>query len=331
MARHRRLLLGALGLATALGVAGCSGGGSGAKTPTATAPPPAPTARSTPASRYPLTITDMLDRTVTIAKEPVFVAAVGPIALNYVYLVGGTSTTRASSVTGPPLALSAVDIGPASQPSFDAIRATKPDLVIADAVTQAQLRGQFEALGVPVVYIGATTYSGAQDGVRLVGSAINRQQTADKRVTDEGTTMATIVDQLPASRPRLVILAGAPGNYVAATAASYVGNLTAIMEGKNIAADHPEVADRPGFAKLTMEEILAAKPNVILTITDGVPGAPTLADAIKSDPAWRAVPAIVDKRVFEIDAETYLREPGLDAADALLGLAKLLYPGVFAQ
>ena len=328
MTRDTKIILATLACTIAVASISCSGGGGAAKTAT---PAPRPTTIETPAGRYPLTITDALGRSVTVAREPVAVAAIGPLALNYLYLDGGASNTRESSVTDPPSVLSAVDIGPAAEPNFDAIRATKPDVIIADAATQAALQQRLEALGAPVVFVGAKTYTDVADGLRLVGSIVNRTDLANKRATDSRTTSLAISGRLPASRARVLILVGTPAGYVAATQASYAGDLLATIKAKNIAADRPEIPGRPGFAKLTLEEILAAKPNVVLTITEGLPGTPTIADAINGDPLWAAVPAITDKRVFEIDAQMYLGNPGLNGAQALLDLAKLLYPAVFAQ
>ena len=108
--------LGIVALAAAVLAAACGGTSSGDKTKTAAAggatnPAGTQTANATPAASgsaaaaaspvatttYPLTVTDMLGRSVTIAKKPATVAAISPTTVEYVYAVGSVSKTRSSS------------------------------------------------------------------------------------------------------------------------------------------------------------------------------------------------------------------------------------------
>ena len=69
-------------------------------TPTATATPtPTVAATGTPAEgvAYPVTVTDMMDRSVTIEAAPQRIAATSPTTLETLYAVGGTAVAREST------------------------------------------------------------------------------------------------------------------------------------------------------------------------------------------------------------------------------------------
>jgi ABC-type Fe3+-hydroxamate transport system substrate-binding protein len=111
---------------------------------------------------------------------------------------------------------------------------------------------------------------------------------------------------------------------------SFVGDLTALAGGENIAAGEPQGGPLPGYTKLSLEKIVAANPEVILTITAGPPGGPSLADGIKANPAYATLNAIANNRVHNLDVEVFLQAPGPRAEQGLKGLAELFYPAAGA-
>jgi iron complex transport system substrate-binding protein len=311
-----------------LAAAAC--GSDSEKSSTATAPAKA-TAAATAAPKattYPLTVTDMLGRSVTIAKQPAAVAALSPTTVEYVYAVGGTSKTRSTSVKFPAEATSAKDIGPSYQPNFELIAAEKPDLIIADSVLQPQLKQNLEGLNVPVVYAGAQTFADVLKGLELVGNVLNQPANAAKQVSGLEAKLADLKTKAAAAttKPKVLAVNGAPEDFYAAKPESWVGDLVQLLGGDNVAKGQPDVGRFPGYTKLSLETILSSSPDVVLAITAGPPGGKTITAALSENPAWANVPAVKNKRVAEISLELYLQAPGPRAGEALDQLAKLLYP-----
>ncbi len=193
--RHGVKLLGVLALGAMVLAAACGGtsdgdktktaAAGGATTPAATQPAATPgtTAVATTAAQattYPLTVTDMLGRSVTIAAKPAAIAAISPTTVEYVFAVGATSKTRSTSAKFPAAATAAKDIGSAYQPSLELIAAEAPDLIVADSVLQPQLLSTLEALNVPVLYIGAQGFSDVPKGLRLIGEVLDAQAAGEK-------------------------------------------------------------------------------------------------------------------------------------------------------
>jgi iron complex transport system substrate-binding protein len=299
-------------------------GGNGGTTATATAQPAAST-------EYPLTVTDMMGRSVTIDTAPTTVAALSPTTVEFVYAVGGTSVTRSKSVQYPEAAKSATDIGPSYQPNLELVVSENPDLIIADSMLQPQLVQDLEALGVPLVYAGVGTWDDIITGLELVGQVLDKQTEAQTAISDLEGVKSDIVSQLPGTGPKVLILNGTPDDFYAAKPESYVGALSDILGVTNVAEGAPDVGQFPGYTKLGIESIVADAPDVILAISAGPPGGQTITDALSADAAWATVPAVANGRVYEISVELYLQAPGPRAANGLQELAGFYYPEVYGQ
>lgn len=310
--------------------AACGGddeGDSGTSTAAATNSPAA-TATAV-GTVYPLTVTDMLGRAVTIDAKPKAVAALSPTTVELVYAVGGTSLTRTKSVQYPAAAVSAADIGSSYQPSLELVAAQNPDLIIADSMLQPQLLQDLQALGVPVLYAGVGVWNDVATGLELVGQVLDSSDKAQEAVAALEKTRSDLVAKVPSQKATVLILNGSPDDFYAAKAESYVGNLAGLLGAENPAAGAPDVGQFPGYTKLSLESIAAAAPDVVLAITAGPPGGPTITDTLAADPAWATVPAVQNQRVSEISAELFLQAPGPRVGDALKQLASLIYPEVF--
>lgn len=334
MKAHRTIILLVCALATLALLAACGDDddetpSAGATTAAATTAPATATPEPAAGTEYPLTITDMLGRSVSIDSAPQVIAALSPTTVEFVFAVGATSVTRSKSVQYPEAALTATDIGASYQPSLELIAAEEPDLIVADAMLQPQLLADLEALGVPVLYVGVGTWDDVITGLRIVGEATDHMDEAEAAVADLEQTLADIAHQLPAETTTALILNGSPDDFYAAKPDSYVGNLADTLGVTNPADGAPDVGQFPGYTKLSLESIVAAAPDVVLSITAGPPGGQTITDALSSDPAWASVPAVQNGRVSEISADLYLQSPGPRAGEAISQLAALLYPEVF--
>ena len=304
-------LAGALAIAAAVPAAAC-GGDDGGDPPTEGDDPV-----------YPVTVTDLLGRSVTIEAPPERIVTTSPSAIELLADVGGTAIARSTTATAVPGSAELADIGPSYQPSFEQIVALGPDLVIADASAQAHLAGSFgEALsGTPTLFVGARGYADLAASARILGEAIASP--------DRGEASASAFEAIAAElgggdgAPRvLVVVAGRDGTLSAALEASFIGDLVALLGAENVAASLPQSGPVPGYALLSPESIVSFDPEVLLVVTPG--GGPSIADLVSARlPELAAVRA---GRVHEIDLEVYLQAPGPRAREGLRALDSLLNP-----
>ena len=351
---HSRTLIGAFALFFAAGVSAC---GSDEATPsstpttspptttTATQSPPAsvttsptatttdaptetatiavtdtPAASETAARSYPKDVTDMLGRTVTIAAPPKRVVALSPTAAELVYAVGGTIVGRASSVKFPDAAVEASEVGTAYQPSVEAILALNPDLIVADAVIQAQpeVSGALEGTGVPVVFAGAASVADVSTGIELIGAVFDADADAAALVSHINDAIAAAKTKLQtAGVSAVAMIADRDQTLYAAKANSYAGDIMATLGITNPAQDEPDAGAFPGYTALAPEKLIEFDPDYIFTITPAPEPAPRLSTLIPQIPPFANLKAVVDQHVIELDDVLFLQAPGPRIVDAI--------------
>ena len=280
------------------------------------------------ATSYPLAIRDLLGREITIEAAPQAIVAASPSAIEMLYAAGGTAVARSETSVHPDGVAELPSIGFSYQPAFEEIVALQPDLVLADASAQAHLLDAFEGAlrGVPIVFIGAVTYEDVAASIRLIGQITDTSADAEAAAA----SMESTADEVSAAvegltSPRVLIINGAIDDFFVALPDSFVGDLAAHINVDNVAAGQPPAGRFPGYTQLSLEAILEADPEVILTITAGPPGGPSLADLVLGDEKFASVTAVTEGRVYNLDVEVYLQAPGPRAADGLRELAMLLY------
>jgi len=287
------------------------------------------TATAAAAVSYPLTVRDLMGREVTIESAPQQIVTTSPSAIEILYAVGGTAIARSETAAHPAEVASLPSIGPSYQPAFEQIIALQPDLVIADASAQGHLADAFDGAlaGVPVIFVGAVGYEDVAASLRLVGEVIGDAEAGEAAAAQMEETGSRLAEAASGQEaPRVLIVNGAADDFFVAMPESFVGNLVALLHGENVAAGKPQVGQYPGYTQLSAEEIVAADPQVIFTITAGPPNAPRLSETLAANPAYAGLSAVAEGRVHELDVEVFLQAPGPRAAEGLQQLFDLLYP-----
>lgn len=323
--RSARLLIPVLAILAMLVAVACGGDDDDETTPTPTdtgtpaASATAAASPSAPASAYPVTVTDLLGRSVEIKAKPTTIVAISPTAVEFVYAVGGTVVGRSSSVDFPEAAKAAKDIGTAYQPNFEAILALKPDLVVADSVIHAQpnLRQPIEQLSVPVIFAGADSYQKVLDGLALMGQVLDSEESANKAITDitkarDDAKAAIAGKQISA----VALIADRDNTLYAAKDASFAGDILAQLGITNPAASQPDSGPFPGYTVLAPEKMIEFNPDFIFAITPAPQPAPRLATLIPQIPPFKGLKAVTSNHVVDADVQLFLQAPGPRIAEA---------------
>jgi len=288
-------------------------------------PIPTPESSPTPAGvQYPLTVTDMLGRSVELPQAPVRIVSVSPTPTEMLYRIGGVAVGRDSSSNFPSETASLPEVGGAYAPSLEAIAALQPDLILMEALSQGRLLQAFEQTGTPVIAVRATSLDDVGQSLALLGTVIDRQDAATLAVSEIRSRVDATAASAGPPRRVLILISDADRNIYAAKPESYTGDIAALLGLSNLAAGMPDTGPYPGFTLYSAEQAVSSNPDIIFTISPAPEPAPRLSAMLPRVPGYGGLSAVNEGRVKEVSVDLFLRSQGVRIAEAVEELSRLL-------
>lgn len=166
---------------------------------------------------------------------------------------------------------------------------------------------------------------GLQDGIRLIGTVVNHQKQAEELINatfSQRQETSVRLKGIPATQRIRVYMANP--DLTTYGSGKYTGLMMAHAGALNVAA-----ATINGYKQVSMEQILAWDPQVIF-VQDRYP---RVIDEINQQPAWQAVDAVKNHRVYLMPE--YAKAWGYPMPEAMalgeLWMASILYPEKFGD
>lgn len=285
-------------------------------------------------------VTDSAGRAVSVPERVEKVFAAGAPASVLVYVLAPDMLTgwpRALRIEEKPYVTPAVRelpelgmlTGRGGSANLETVLRVKPDVII----DFGSVRDTFVSLADSVQAQTAIPYllidgrlDATASSLRLLGAAIGRRERAEKLAQYVETRLsgiaAAVRDVEPGRRPK-VYLARGPDGLESGVAGSINTEIIERAGGRNvIEAD----AGRKGLVRVSMEQILLADPDVVVTWDRG------FYERAQSDPLWKDVRAVREGRLYLSPVLPFGwidRPPSLNRLMGLIWLAKLFYPDRF--
>jgi iron complex transport system substrate-binding protein len=304
-------------------------------TPATQATLPAPevnTAQATstpyPQTTYPLTITDGLQRTITIDTPAQRVVSLAPSNTEILFAIGaGSQLVGRDPLSDFPAEAEAVaDIGDTFiQLNTELIISLQPDLVLAAEITPPEQVAQLEQLGVVVFWLAnPRDFEGLYTNLitvgQLTGHDLEAATFADSlrsRVADVQTTVASVSDK-PVVFYEVDGLTDPNAPYTAGTG-TFIDLIINAAGGQNAAGA------LEGYKQMSIEELLVQNPDFIL-LGDALYGATP--ESVAQRAGWDALAAVQANQVLPFD-DNLMSRPGPRMIDAVEQLARLIHPDLF--
>jgi iron complex transport system substrate-binding protein len=273
-----------------------------------------------------ITVHDARDRDVTI-DNPSRIISIGGAITEILYALGFEDRLVAVDTTSlyPPTALrDKPNVGYMRQLSPEGVLGLNPSLVLAvQGSGPKETMDVLEAAKVPLVLVPETfSEAGLLDKIRLVGHAMG----ADPRAECLTSVVANDLTQLRELRAKVTkpvrvmfVMSLLNGRVMAA------GHKTAANEIIQMAGGINAIDGYDGYKIVSDEAIVAAKPDVVLSIQRGKD---TLeADAVYRHPGFALTPVAANKSFIAMEG-LYLLGFGPRTAAAARDLATSLYPAL---
>ncbi|MGB3388164.1 MAG: iron ABC transporter substrate-binding protein [Pseudaminobacter sp.] len=215
--------------------------------------------------------------------------------------------------------------GRASTANIEAVLAMKPDIILdvgSVDQTYASLADRVqEQTGIPYVLLDGS-FANTAETLRKVGDLIGEEAAGAALASYSEAAIGrldTAIAALPADeRPRVYYGRG-PKGLETGLAGSINMEVLSAVGATNVA----EAAGSGGLTTVSVEQILAWKPEVILTPDRH------FYDSVRNDPLWTGIPAVTNGRVYlapTLPFGWFDAPPGINRVIGISWLAAVLYP-----
>jgi iron complex transport system substrate-binding protein len=280
------------------------------------------------AKSTPISLTDGLNRTVTLKGAAQRIVSLAPSNTELLYEVGagGQLVGRDDFSDFPAEAKTLPSVG-GSMGTYDmaAIVALKPDLVLAAEInTPGQVKA-LQDLGLTVFFLKNPLHmEGLYQNLQSIGTLTGKSDQAAVLIKSLQVRVQAIIDKLPviSAHYKVYYELDATDRNMPYTAGpgSYINYLLETAGDVNIGAD----LNSP-YSPITSDEVIHLNPDFIF-LGDTAYG--VTVESVMQRPGWSAIAAVKNKRVFIFDDATVSR-PTARIVDAIEMLAKLIHPDVF--
>jgi len=271
------------------------------------------------ASRAQISLTDDLNRAITLTAPAQRVVSLAPSITETLFAIGaGDQIVGVTDYCNYPEPTRAKKrVGGITNPSIEAVVGLNPDLLIVSM--EGNVREDFvklTGLGVPVFVSNPRTLRGIYKSINDLGLLTGR--TAEARRLEQSMqsreTAITASTEMRIQRKVMLVVSLQP--LIVVGSGTFLSELLDLASAENIARG--SASSYPTYSR---ETVLAQDPDVIIIMSGLMPDPGEL---IRLFPEWQRLSAIKHENVFDIDADIVSR-PGPRAIDALETLYTIVH------
>jgi len=276
----------------------------------------------------PAEIKDQMGRSVRLDKLPQRIISLAPSNTEIIYALG--LQDKLVAVTDycnyPPEAKQKPSIGGFSTPNIEKIVALAPDLILAASIHQKQIVPQLEERGMTVIALAPKSVNEVIAAITLVGEITHKEE-ASRLAAEMKSKIKVITDRTnnltETQKPRVLnVIWHDP--LMAAGSGTFADELIRMAGGVNIAGN------LSGYPSISLETVIAANPQVIITGVDMGTGADAPLQFAQTEPRLRNIDARLNYRIYGIDTDLVGRA-GPRITDALEQFARYIHPELFPE
>ena len=269
----------------------------------------------------PIVVTDMAGREIRLSAPAQRVVALAAADVEILYAVGAGDVLvgRGAYCDYPAECLEVPSVDSGAETSVEDILALSPDVVIMPTMAQTEEQvNQLEDAGVTVVVTDAQDLDGVYEAIDLVSVVVGQN-------TRGAALVASLIDGFDAvaakakDTGKTVYFEVSPLQWGLWTAGggTFMDEIASMVGLVNV------FGDLDGWAQIDAEQVIAANPDIIVTITMYYGEGPTPVEEILGREGWENITAVREGQVYNADSNAISR-PGPRLLDAARDLVDFL-------
>ena len=214
-------------------------------------------------------------------------------------------------------------VGLPMSPDVERIASLNPTHVLSLTTLKSMVDEKLSIIDVAPTYLNAENIDTLKESITTIGEMFECQEEAAKLVADFEAEINNAVESVKGKdSPKVLVLFGFPGNYMAGTNASFVGQLVELLGGTNVVPD-----SNTAYANVNLEAVIVQQPDIILRLTHGIREEVTqmFKKEFNENPIWSQFEAVKNGKVYDLEDSLFNVSASLDTAEALKQLAEIIY------
>ena len=272
-------------------------------------------------------IFDDLGRLVAINGTPERIISVAPSVTEILFALGlGEKVVGVTDYCNyPPEAQEIESIGGYTTPDEEKILALNPDLVIITHGTPIDVINSLDGLGLTVFCLQTTGLDDLLHDIRTVGEITNNEVEAQALTSELAARIQAVTSQTEGleERPRVFYIIWNDPIWTVGSE-TFEDELIEKAGGVNICQNST------GYMTISIEEVVARNPEVIIAPTSHGPGREYIYEWATNTTALNTTDARENNRVYKIDGDLVQR-PGPRLVKGLEWFAYFIHPEIFDE
>ncbi|MBQ8919143.1 MAG: ABC transporter substrate-binding protein [Acidaminococcaceae bacterium] len=255
--------------------------------------------------------------------------------MNYVDAVGGSVVGRPSSskfIEIPASMQNVEDVGHVSNINIEKVVGLKPDLIFINAQLYRKFGKMLDENHISAIVLQPKSYEETKKAIATVGRVYGKTKEADLKLKEMDSRVNAILSKVPENHDkRIVILHASVSTVTVELETSIAGGIAKKLGLINVSAGIPAIHGRPEKAPYSMESLVEQDPDIIFITTLGAKEKieKRLQADVKNNPAYGALKAARNKRVYALPETLFMLAPGLRYPEAMEMMAKDAFPESF--
>ena len=261
------------------------------------------------------------DQTITMKAPPKRIIELSAPLLNMAYAVGGTSAARPETTSPiPEEAKSLPTLGHVQNINMETLVGMKPDLVLGEKNQNSKLESLLKSNKIPYLLV---QYDGITDNVPLLkfmGQLYDQQAKADNVIKTYEEGVKAVEDKAASKTPAKVAVLRATGKDVTAeTPKSICASMVEMLKMDNVITNHKDIKLDSKTVPYSLEQLSADDPDTIFIVTMGKQNEinKKLDESMRSNPSWAHLKAVQNNRVYFLEPDLFLMNPGIRTPEAM--------------
>ena len=215
-----------------------------------------------------------------------------------------------------------VQIGLPMNPNMEVIKSINPSIVYAPDSLQDWIKEGFEKNKIPYKFVDIRSVNGLYAITEDLAKEFGKTEKFKELKKEHDEFFAKFNEKITnKKKPKVLVLMGLPGSYMAATEKSYVGNLVKLAGGENIIKGTEE------FKNLNIETALSDKPDFILRTAHAMPDNVNemFKKEFENNKSWSHFDAVKNNKVVDLDSSMFGMTATYDYQKGLESLYSIFY------